>query len=137
MMNLLKTFKKRLSFKKPLDSILFIVALLIIFYYFNKYVLTNMNVENFENDGKKKVVYFYMNGCPHCDSFSSTWDEFTQTSPLATHKMESADAATMMNKYKISGFPTILLLDENNNKLKELEGDRTLANLNAMISQYI
>jgi protein-disulfide isomerase-like protein with CxxC motif len=51
--------------------------------------------------------------------------------------MESADAATMMNKYKISGFPTILLLDENNNKLKELEGDRTLANLNAMISQYV
>jgi thioredoxin-related protein len=137
MMDILKTLKKRLSFKKPLDSILFIVALLIIFYYFNKYVLTNMNVENFENDGKKKVVYFYMNGCPHCDSFSPIWDEFTQTSPLGTHKIESADAGEMMTKYNISGFPTILLLDENNNKLKELEGDRTLANLNAMISNYI
>lgn len=136
-MDILKTLKKRLSFKKPLDSILFIVALLIIFYYFNKYVLTNMNVENFENDGKKKVVYFYMNGCPHCDSFSPIWDEFTQTSPLGTHKIESADAGEMMTKYNISGFPTILLLDENNNKLKELEGDRTLANLNAMISNYI
>jgi len=67
-MNILNTFKKRLSFKKPLASILFIVALLIIIvYYFNKDVFTNMNVENFENDGKKKVVYFYMNGCPHCD----------------------------------------------------------------------
>jgi len=134
MMDILKTFKKRLSFKKPLDSILFIVALLIIFYYFNKYVLTNMNVENFENDGKKKVVYFYMNGCPHCESFSPIWDEFTQTSPLGTHKIESADAGQMMSKYSISGFPTIILLDENNNKLTELEGDRTLANLNAMIS---
>ena len=96
-----------------------------------------MNVENFENDGKKKVVYFYMNGCPHCDSFSPIWDEFKKTSPLATHKIESADAGTMMSKYKISGFPTILLLDENNNKLKELEGPRTLAGLNAMISNYI
>ena len=137
MMDILKTFKKRLSFKKPLDSILFILALLIIFYYFNKYVLINMNVENFENDGKKKVVYFYMNGCPHCDSFSPIWDEFKQTSPLATHKIESADAGEMMTKYNISGFPTILLLDENNNKLKELEGPRTLANLNAMIKNYI
>jgi thioredoxin-related protein len=137
MMNILKTFKKRLSFKKPLDSILFIVALLIIFYYFNKYVLTNMNVENFENDGKMKVVYFYMNGCPHCDSFSSTWDEFTQDCPLATHKIESADAGQMMSKYSISGFPTIILIDENNNKIKELEGDRTIAGLNSMISQYI
>jgi len=137
MINLLKTFKKRLSFKKPLDSILFIVALLIIFYYFNKYVLTNMNVENFENDGQMKVVYFYMNGCGHCNSFSPIWDEFTQDCPLATHKIESADAGQMMSKYGISGFPTILLLDGNNNKVKELEGDRTLTNLNAMISQYI
>jgi thiol-disulfide isomerase/thioredoxin len=136
-MNILNTLKKRLSFKKPLDSILFIVALLIIFYYFNKYVLTNMNVENFENDGKKKVVYFYMNGCPHCDSFSPIWDDFKQNCPLDTYKIESANAGEMMTKYKISGFPTILLLDENNNKLKELEGDRTLANLNAMISNYI
>ena len=122
-MNILNTFKKRLSFKKPLDSILFIVGLLIIFFYFNKYVLTNINVENFENDGKKKVVYFYMNGCPHCDSFSPAWDEFIQTSPLPTHKIEkeSADAKGMMVKYKISGFPTILLLDENNNKIKDIE----------------
>jgi thiol-disulfide isomerase/thioredoxin len=137
-MNILNTFKKRLSFKKPLASILFIVALLIIIvYYFNKDIFTNMNVENFENDGKKKVVYFYMNGCPHCDSFSPIWDEFKKTSPLATHKIESADAGTMMSKYKISGFPTILLLDENNNKLKELEGPRTIAGLNAMIRNHI
>ena len=137
MANLLTTLKKRLSFKKPIESILYIAALIVVAYYFNKYVLTNMNVENFENDGKKKVVYFYMNGCPHCDSFSPIWDEFKQTSKLPTHKIESADAGEMMSKYKISGFPTILLLDENNNKLKELEGPRTIAGLNAMISNYI
>ena len=131
--NFLNTLKNRLSFKKPIDSILYIVALLIIFYFFYKYVLTNLNVENFENDGKKKVVYFYMNGCPHCDSFSPIWDDFKQTSPLPTHKIESADAGEMLKKYNISGFPTILLLDKNNNKLKELEGDRTLVGLNALI----
>ena len=136
-MNLLTTLKKRLSFKKPIESILYIAALIVVFYYFNKYVLTNMNIENFENDGKKKVVYFYMNGCPHCDSFSPIWDEFKQTSKLPTHKIESADAGEMMSKYKISGFPTIILLDENNNKLKELEGPRTIAGLNAMISNHI
>jgi len=140
MKNLLNTFKKRLSFKKPLDSILYIVALLIIVYFFYKYVLTNLNVENFgnngniENDRRKKVVYFFMNGCPHCVSFSPIWDEFKQTSPLPTYKIESNEAGTMINKYNISGFPTILLLDENNNKLKELEGDRTLAGLNALIN---
>lgn len=135
-MNILKTFKKRLSFKKPLASILFIGALvLVIFYYFNKTIFTNMNSENFENNGQKKVVYFYMNGCPHCDSFSPIWDEFTQNCPLPTHKIESANAGEMMNTYNISGFPTILLLNENNTKLKELDGPRTLAGLNAMISQ--
>lgn len=135
-MNILKTFKKRLSFKKPLASILFIGALvLVIFYYFNKTIFTSMNSENFENNGQKKVVYFYMNGCPHCDSFSPIWDEFTQNCPLPTHKIESANAGEMMNTYNISGFPTILLLNENNTKLKELDGPRTLAGLNAMISQ--
>ena len=135
-MNILKTFKKRLSFKKPLASILFIGALvLVIFYYFNKTIFTSMNSENFENNGQKKVVYFYMNGCPHCDSFSPIWDEFKQNCPLPTHKIESANAGEMMNTYNISGFPTILLLNENNTKLKELDGPRTLAGLNAMISQ--
>ena len=135
-MNILKTFQKRLSFKKPLASILFIGALvLVIFYYFNKTIFTNMNSENFENNGQKKVVYFYMNGCPHCDSFSPIWDEFTQNCPLPTHKIESRDAGEMMSTYNISGFPTILLLNENNTKLKELDGPRTLAGLNAMISQ--
>ena len=135
-MNILKTFQKRLSLKKPIASILFVGALvLVIFYYFNKTIFTNMNSENFENNGQKKVVYFYMNGCPHCDSFSPIWDEFTQNCPLPTHKIESANAGEMMNTYNISGFPTILLLNENNTKLKELDGPRTLAGLNAMISQ--
>ena len=135
-MNILKTFQKRLSFKKPIASILFVGALmLIIFYYFNKTIFTNMNSENFENNGQKKVVYFYMDGCPHCDSFSKTWDEFIKISPLPTHKIEGAKAGEMMNTYNISGFPTILLLDENNNKLKELDGPRTVAGLKAMISQ--
>ena len=132
--NFLNTLKNRLTFKKPIDSILYIIALLIIFYFFYKYVLTSLNVENFENDGKKKVVYFYMNGCQHCESFSPIWDEFKQISSLPTHKIESADAGEMLSKYNISGFPTILLLDKNNNKLKELEGDRTLAGLNALIN---
>lgn len=135
-MNILKTFQKRLSLKKPIASILFVGALvLVIFYYFNKTIFTNMNSENFENNGQKKVVYFYMDGCPHCDSFSKTWDEFIKICPLPTHKIESANAGEMMNTYNISGFPTILLLDENNNKLKELDGPRTVAGLNAMISQ--
>ena len=135
-MNILKTFQKRLSLKKPIASILFVGALvLIIFYYFNKTIFTNMNSENFENNGQKKVVYFYMDGCPHCDSFSPIWDEFTQNCPLPTHTIESKNAGEMMKKYNISGFPTILLLDENNNKLKELDGPRTVDGLNAMISQ--
>jgi thiol-disulfide isomerase/thioredoxin len=78
-----------------------------------------------------------MDGCPHCDSFSPIWDEFKQDSPIATHKIESKDAGAMMEKYKISGFPTILLLDENNNKLKELDGERTIDGLTAMISQFL
>jgi protein-disulfide isomerase-like protein with CxxC motif len=91
-----------------------------------------MNTENFE--GNRKVVYYYMNGCGHCNSFSPIWDEFTQTSPIPTSKIESANIEeATMTRYGITGFPTILLLDGNGNKLQELQ-DRTLAGLNALVS---
>ena len=94
-----------------------------------------MNVENFENTSdRRKVVYFYMNGCGHCNSFSHTWDEFVKDCPISTAKIESSDIdEAEMKKYAISGFPTIVLVDENDNKLKELQ-DRTIEGLNDLIS---
>ena len=136
-MNILKTFQKRLSLKKPIASILFVGALmLIIFYYFNKTIFTNMNSENFENNGQKKVVYFYMNGCGHCNNFTPIWDQFcsANSSSIKTYKFEQAQVQEQISSYSISGFPTILLLDENNAKIDEYSGERSVEALTSYVN---
>jgi thioredoxin-related protein len=39
----------------------------------------------------------------------------------------------MLQKYNISGFPTIVLLDSKNDLIKTLNGERTLESLNAFV----
>jgi len=132
--NISSFFKKQLSFKKPLESLLFLSLVFFILFLINKYILPllnlnimNLKIENFENDNSKKLVYFYMNGCGHCEKFSPIWDKFSNSnaSSITTHKLERAQAKDKLEKYNINGFPTILLLNENNEKLKDYNGDRS------------
>ena len=135
--NLLSYLKKQLSFKKPLESLLFLGLVLFILYLIYKHVLPmlNLNIENFENDNSKKLVYFYMDSCGHCKNFTPTWDEFcnSNNSSITTHKIERAEAKDKLERYNINGFPTILLLDENNDKLKEFNGERTVKGLQSFV----
>ncbi len=137
--NLLGNIKKQVSFKKTVNSLIALGAVLVFVYLYNKYVIPymNYNIENFENENSKKLVYFYMNGCGHCEKFSPIWDEFISQnkSSITTHKLEREEAGNKIQKYEVKGFPTILLLDENNNKIKEYNGDRTLSALKKFVSE--
>lgn len=136
--NLLGYLKKQLSFKKPLESLLFLGLVLFILYLINKHVLPmlNLNIENFENDNSKKLVYFYMDGCGHCNNFTPIWDEFCEhnDSNITTHKIERSNAKDKLEKYNINGFPTVLLLSENNDKIKEFNEERTVEGLQNFVN---
>jgi len=84
-------------------------------------------VEGFAaKSGKNKIVYAYMNGCPHCDDAMPEWDKFVKTTKVVdTEKIESNDDKEFMKKMGVEGFPTFLLLDSKGNKLKEYSGERT------------
>jgi len=65
------------------------------------------------------------------------WDEFAEkyNGDLKLKKLEREEAGDdMLAKYKVQGFPTILLLDEQGNK-KEFQGDRTVSGLESFINQ--
>ena len=83
----------------------------------------------------KELIYFYMNGCGHCKTFSPVWDEFVNnyTGTLKLNKYETKEAGGLIQKYGIQGFPTVILIDEQGNK-KEFEGDRTVQGLEAFVS---
>ena len=135
----LKTIQKNIPFVNLSTSFIFLALIfivsIILFFIVNKSIegLSN-SITSLENDKKKKIVYFYMNGCGHCKDFSPTWDKFVKISPISTYKFESNDAKTLIKKYNVSGFPTIVLLDEKNNLIKTFNGERTVDALKQFVT---
>ena len=77
-----------------------------------------------------------MNGCGHCKNFTPIWDEFcsANSSSIKTYKFEQSQVQEQITTYSISGFPTILLLDENNSKIDEYSGQRTVEALTSYVN---
>ena len=136
--NIFSYLKKQISFKKPLELLLFLALLFFILFVIKKHVLPmlNFNIENFENDNTKKLVYFYMDSCGHCKNFTPIWDQFSKSndSGVTTYKVERSNAQDKLEKYNINGFPTVLLLNENNDKIKEFNGERTIEGLQSFVN---
>ena len=100
-----------------------------------QYHYYSASLENFANP--KKLVYFHMDTCGHCKRFNPEWDKFAANydGPLEIKKVERKEAGGDLEKYKIQGFPSILLIDEQDNT-KEFDGDRTVSGLEKFVSGY-
>ena len=131
--------------KKPIN-VIYLALGLILLYVIVYYVLPsnglfkenfeNANVDSMNNDNSTKLVYFYMNGCGHCNNFTPIWDQFcsANSSSIKTYKFEQAQVQEQISTYSISGFPTILLLDENNAKIDEYSGERSVEALTSYVN---
>jgi len=147
--NFFKVISKQFSLKKP-ETFIYLAIVFILLYLVANYVLpSNMLFkENFElfnsspspsamtSDNSTKLVYFYMNGCGHCNKFTPTWDKFcsANSSSIKTYKFEQAQVKKQITTYAISGFPTILLLDKNNAKIDEYNGERSVEALTSYVN---
>jgi thioredoxin-related protein len=127
----LKSLFKKSSFTTILLGL--VICLLLVFLMdkymapsFVPYIENNENMNDNES-GSKSLVFFHMNGCGHCDKFMPTWEEVKSeySGAITLTDKESASATSDIEKFKIKGFPTILLVDSNNNKIKEYNGDRS------------
>jgi thiol-disulfide isomerase/thioredoxin len=99
------------------------------FGFFNQYSM----IEGLSSGNK--LVLFHMKGCPHCVNMMPEWDKFAKLNPGQTAKHEASDVQELTNKLKITGFPTIMLLDRQNNKIKAYDGGRTANEFKAFITQ--
>ena len=99
------------------------------------YCLTK-NVETMSNP--KELIYFYWDKCGHCKTFTPEWDSFVDSydGPLECSKLEQeeANSAGDLKKYEIRGFPSVLLLDSNGEKIGEFNGERTVDGLNDYVN---
>jgi len=90
------------------------------------------NMEFFGNSNMNgRIVYYHMNGCPACQAFNPTWDQFESqyTGDKSIEKIEQAQAGNDLTTYNISGFPSVVKLDAQNALVDTFESERTVANL--------
>ena len=73
-----------------------------------------------EGFGSKSLVYYRMDGCPHCKRFDADgWPKFKSmnNTSISTRVVDSNDPECKKNG--IQGFPSLLLTDSSKNKIKE------------------
>ena len=97
------------------------------------FVRQSSPMENFGNPAT--LTYYYMENCGHCKRFAPEWDTFVQnyTGHVKLRKVEMNEAGDDLEKYNISGFPTILAVDENGDK-KDYDGPRTSEGLTKFLN---
>ena len=84
------------------------------------------------------LTYYSMEGCPYCEKFNPIWEEVKEkvqndTCIKTCRKIDSKDSETGENG--VSGFPTIMLCDENNKKVLEYSGERNAESLVAFCNE--
>ena len=83
-----------------------IVVILVILIY--KWYYAQTKVINPSN-----VLLFYRNGCPFCEIFKPEWARVEHHLKEKAKKFNTADPknALLASQYKVSGVPTIILVD--------------------------
>lgn len=98
---------------------------------------SKLQISNMSGGGNKPTIYlFKADWCPHCTKFIPIWEMLKKN---LAHKInfvtyDSEKHAEEIKNYKISGFPTIILIV--NNKAVEYEGPRDENSVNDFINQY-
>ena len=84
-----------------------------------------------EGNSDKKLVYYSMDGCPHCKNFDPIWDSMgSNFNGIKLEKKDSSEAPS-----NVTGFPAILFMDSNDNVLAEFEGTRDKNGIEQFINQ--
>jgi thiol-disulfide isomerase/thioredoxin len=110
--------------------LLAVVGIGLYFYYTTKPVTTfhanRENVPTGENETKTAtVMLFSVDWCPHCKTAKPVWNDVKaeyEGSVINGYKVsfvdynctkETAETQSLMDKYKVEGFPTIILIKDN------------------------
>ena len=117
-------------------SVIFIVGLLAYGFYFKK---TN------KGDKTAEILFFYTDWCPHCTSAKPEWNSFKdETKTVNGYKItfneinctkETPKSESMMEKYKVEGFPTIKLLA--NGRVYDFDAKPTKQNLTQFVNSVL
>ena len=110
-----------------------VAAAFLVFWLFGM-VAGAVGLEGFQAGVKgDMMVYFHMNGCPHCTKFNPEWEKFASSTKMKTKKVESKEMNAQEKQLGVDGFPTIMLLGSKGPK--KYSGARTASALQGWVDQ--
>ena len=114
---------KSLCKSKYVLGLLFVVAAIIL------YNLLSKTKEGLE--GQRKLYLFHMKNCGHCEKLMPEWDKFVveNKSGIKPISIEVGEKPELAKRYKINGYPTMILVNSDGKKIKEYDGERTVVGL--------
>jgi len=114
--------------------IAFLILAIFVMFYFNQTIM-----ERFTGKRNYCLEYYYMDGCGHCDRFneSGVWDQLKKQygDKVTFNKYNNREEKDRIDKYNISGFPTIILTKDDK-IIKEYDGNRSKEDLEKFIVSY-
>ena len=123
---------KSMFSEKNMPKLLFsVIILLILYYVYNTYLKEGFeSIDlNKETQSGKQLVLFYADWCGHCKKIKPIWEEAASEIKDKDKKMLKVNCGggsekekEIMEKYKIDGYPTIILFK--NGKPSQYEGAR-------------
>lgn len=129
----LKKFKLNKMLKQLPTILLGVIALVVLYFFYKKFVKEGFEVESSNFDDQvgsgTKLVMFYADWCGHCKKLKPVWDEAAADVNKDEKKMikvncgeGTEDDEKLMKKYNVQGYPTIIKFI--NGKPSEYQGDR-------------
>lgn len=129
-----RSFYDNDMFSLIIAVVILIIIIVILYYFDGKSIL-----ETFTSEKRYNLEYYYMDGCSHCVNFNKT-GIFEDLKKKYEHKCEfnkyNNDNRDRIEKYNISGFPTIIIT-QNNKLVAEYDGNREKDDLEKFIKLYI
>jgi len=83
------------------------------------------NSGNISTDNE--IIFVYADWCGHCNAFKPEWSKFEEwanENGVKSKKVEGDKEQALCEKHQIQGFPTILKLNSNGDKVSEYMGER-------------
>jgi thiol-disulfide isomerase/thioredoxin len=138
-------------------GVILVIGLWAYFNLFNKKSKSVHHLENFleketfHYDGLKncegsdkpfKLLFFFMETCPHCVDFKPVWQKFIEESKNEPYAKKlciadiSAENDNILTKYGVKSFPTVLLIRSDKTVIS-FEDNRTVEDLKSFVSHNV
>lgn len=125
--------KKTIKFLKQFQKQILISTIIVVIAFTYTYLMGYLSSESFAiSQLGRELVFFSMEGCPHCDDMKPTWEllrsNYGNNDYIELKQVVAQQSPELTQKYNVQSFPTILALKDGELNMK-YDGDRSYESL--------